>query len=277
MDADRVEGRPALAIFLPDRLGLISGPPTGRRAHLDRLAVALWPARAEARRRYGRALAQRNALLHRVRAGIASGESLDAWDWGLAEAAVELAAAREGAVAAIAGEFASVASELGLVGQAELRYVPRSEAIAPAELAAQLRSRRELDLRRGHTTHGPHLDELAIRLGGRSLRRFGSRGEQRTALLALLFAERHALTEARAAPPLMLLDDVMSELDPDRRVLLEARLARGGGQAILSATERGHLTGGFARSELELRRGRAISPGALATRSEESAPVSVAA
>jgi DNA replication and repair protein RecF len=229
--------RPALAIFLPDRLALVKGPPAGRRAHLDRFVAALWPGRAETRRRYGRALAQRNALLGRVRAGAASGDSLDAWEEELAAAGVELTLGRREAIVALAPEFSSAAAELGLAEDAELRYQPRSDAMRPDQLAAELLACRERDLARGHTTHGPHLDELAISLGGRSVRRFGSQGEQRMALLSLLFAERRALLEARQTPPLLLLDDVMSELDPDRRALLAAGLVEGGGQALLTATE----------------------------------------
>jgi DNA replication and repair protein RecF len=257
--------RPALAIFLPDRLALVKGPPAGRRAHLDRFAAALWPARAEARRRYGRALAHRNALLGRVRAGAASVDSLDAWEWELGSAGVELARCREEAVAALAPEFASAAAELGLVA-AELRYAPRSEATEPAQLSAELRNRREGDLARGHTTHGPHLDELRIVLDGRSVRRFGSQGEQRATLLALLFAERRALLDARRAPPMMLLDDVMSELDPERRELLARRLAEGGGQALLTTTEAAQLGADWPRTEFAVRGGRAAAPRSAAER-----------
>ena len=79
---------------MPDRLTLVKGPPAARRAHLDGFVAALRPARAEPRRRYGRALAQRNALLGRIRAGAAHADSLDAWDAELADAGVELIAAR---------------------------------------------------------------------------------------------------------------------------------------------------------------------------------------
>ncbi len=257
--------RPALAIFIPDRLGVLKGPPSARRGHLDALLAALRPARANLRRAYGRALAQRNALLGRVRAGVAPDDSLDAWDWELARAGVELAAARSDAVGALAPEFAAAAADLGLPGEGRLAYRPRSEASDPAGLADELRSRRETDLRRGHTTHGPHLDDLDLSLGGRSLRRFGSQGEQRAAMLALLFAERRALLEARRTPPLMLLDDVMSELDPRRRALLAHRLLEGGGQAVLTATEPGELPEGCERVELELRAGRARRSRATAT------------
>ncbi len=239
--SELTELRPALSIFIPDRLALVKGPPATRRAHLDRFVEALWPARAEARRRYGRALAQRNALLARIRAGAASVDSLDAWDVELGSAGMELVAARSAAVTAVTAEFALAATQLGLAGEAELRYLPRSDAADAAQLTAQLQTRREADLGRCHTTHGPHLDELGITLGGRSVRRFGSQGEQRVALLALLFAERRAILETGKAPPLMLLDDVMSELDPDRRALLGERLAEGGGQALLTATERSQL------------------------------------
>jgi DNA replication and repair protein RecF len=254
---DQLAVRPALSIFLPDRLALVKGPPGERRAHLDRLVAALWPGRGEARRRYGRALAHRNALLGRVRAGAAPRGSLDAWELELASAGVELALGRREATFKLAPEFAMAAADLGLAGDPELRYAPRSDATDPEQLASELFDRREGDLARGHTTHGPHLDDLAISLDGRSLRRFGSQGEQRAALLALLFAERAALLGARRHPPLMLLDDVMSELDPDRRALLAQRLAAAGGQALLTATEPGELGTEWPRKELAVRGGRA--------------------
>jgi DNA replication and repair protein RecF len=275
---ERPNFRPALGIFLPDRLALVKGSPGGRRDHLDRFVGALWPGRSEARRGYGRALAQRNALLGRVRASAAPPASLDAWDRELAETGAELIRARRDAVTALADEFHAAASELGLAGGADLRYQPRSDAREAAQLAAELLERRESDLARGHTTHGPHLDELEISVGDRSLRRFGSQGEQRTGLLALLFAERRALLEARRGPPLMLLDDVMSELDPDRRELLAQRLVEGGGQAVVTATEPAHLPATCPRVELAVRDGRVtMGPRALPVEGTEPASAPVAA
>ncbi len=87
---DSAQLRPPVAVFMPDRLTLVKGPPAARRSHLDGFVSALRPARAEARRRYARALAQRNALVSRIRAGSAAPDSLDAWDSELAEAGVEL-------------------------------------------------------------------------------------------------------------------------------------------------------------------------------------------
>ena len=244
-----------LAIFVPDRLALVKGPPALRRAHLDRLCAALWPARAEARRRYGRALAQRNALLGRVRSGAAPVDSLVAWERELATMGVELIGSRREAVGLLASEFAEAAAELSPPRRRRRSAICRAAPPAdPGQLAAELRERREADLARGFTAHGPHLDELGVSLDGRPLRRYGSQGEQRAAVLALLFAERRALLEAGRRPPLMLLDDVMSELDAHRRAQLAKRLAEGG-QAVLTATEPDHLPGGCERTELALRRG----------------------
>jgi DNA replication and repair protein RecF len=231
-----------------------------RRTHLDRLCAAIWPARSDDRRRYGRALAQRNALLARIRAGTASVDSLDAWEHELGAAGVELMATRREAVDLLAPEFVAAATDLGLSAGAALRYVPRADVAEPRQLIAELQSRRESDLARGYTGHGPHLDELSLDVDGRSLRRYGSQGEQRTAVLALLFAERRALLKARRNLPLMLLDDVMSELDAERRTQLAGRLAEGGGQAVLTATEPDHLPRGCARTEVALRGGAAIGP-----------------
>jgi len=254
-----VDRRPPLEVFLPDRLALVKGPPAGRRSHVDRLVGALWPGRADARRRYGRALAQRNALLGRVRAGMAPVDSLDAWDLELAASGSDLMDARRDAVGIMAPEFAAAAAELGLPGEAILRYLPRSAAGSAEALTAELAERREGDVERGYSGHGPHLDDLELSLDGRAVRRYGSQGEQRSSLLALLFAERRALLEARRTPPLMLLDDVMSELDPDRRDLLASRLGEGDGQTLITATEAAQLPAGGERVEIAIRRGAAES------------------
>ena len=227
--------RPPVAVFSPDRLTLVKGPPGERRAHLDGFVAARWPSRSELRRRYGQALAQRNALIARIVAGGGGGE-LDAWDSSLAEVAAELTAARSEAVEELAPAFAAAAEELGLGAGATLEYAPRAAGSAD-EVRAGLAERREADLRLGRSSWGPHLDELKLLApGGRSLRRYGSQGEQRAGLLALIFAEREALMEARRVTPLLLLDDVMSELDPERRERLVERLTRGGQTLITAAS-----------------------------------------
>ena len=227
--------RPPVAVFAPDRLTLVKGPPAERRAHLDGFVGARWPARSELRKRYGQAIAQRNALLSRLSAGYGSPDDLRIWDAGLAEAAAPLVEARAEAVAELAGPFAATATELGLEAGA-LEYAPRAAGSAE-EIRAGLEERRDQDIRLGRSSWGPHLDELKLLTAGRSLRRFGSQGQQRAALLALLFAERAVLLEARQVTPLLLLDDVMSELDPTRRDLLVGRLGDGGQVLITAADE----------------------------------------
>jgi len=227
--------RPPVAVFAPDRLALVKGPPAERRAELDRFAAARRPAREGLRKRYGQALAQRNALLGRAAAGISPAAELDAWDAALAEAAEPLVAARAEAATELAPSFAEAATDLGLEGSASLSYAPRCADTAE-EIRRELASRREQDARLGRTSWGPHLDELKLEVEGRSLRRYGSQGQQRLALLALLFAEREALLAARRVAPLLLLDDVMSELDPGRRERLAGRL-EGGGQTLVTAAD----------------------------------------
>ena len=230
------DARPLASVFLPERLELVKGPPVGRRAHLDRVVAALWPGRAETRSAYSRALSQRNALLARIRAGHAGVSALDAWDAELARQGIALMRDRREAVHGLRASFGELGTRLGLPGSPELVYRARSGAADAAELAAELGARRAADLERGFTAHGPHRDELALQLDGTSLRIYGSQGQQRIALLALLFAERRLLAERRGRPPLMLLDDVMSELDIERRRLL-AELLMEEGQAIVTATE----------------------------------------
>ena len=229
--------RPLVSVFLPERLELVRGGPSLRRAHLDQFAAALHPAVADVRGRYSRALAQRNALLAR-----GGGSTLTAWDAELAAVGIELMGARREAAAALAEPFAQLAADLGLSEPAAVAYAPRSKATTTEELAQELRDRHADDRRRGFTAHGPHRDDLALTHGGRPLRSYGSQGQQRTALLALLFAEREVLFADRGRAPLMLLDDVMSELDAGRRERL-ADLLRSGGQALVTATEADHVPG----------------------------------
>jgi DNA replication and repair protein RecF len=249
-------------VFLPDRLGLIKGPPAGRRAHLDRFVAAQWPARGELRRRFAAALRQRNSLLSRIRAGHAAADSLDAWDSEFADVGMQLRTARAEAVATLEGPFADSAERLGLGAEATIAYRPRVESDGHEQFVAELQARREADLHRGHSGYGPQLDEIEIALRGRSLRRFGSQGEQRTGLLALLFAEREALVAAGRPGPLMLLDDVFSELDPERRRLLVERLATG--QALITATEAGQLPAGTDARSIAVRAGAVVTAAAAA-------------
>ena len=253
-----VEDRPLLSVFLPDRLELLKGPPALRRAHLDQVVAAIWPLRAADRREYSRVLAQRNALLGGIRSGRASQATLSTWDRELARKALALRAHRTATVALLAEPFAERAAQLGCSGDATLDYRPRSRARDEDEFVAELQARLPGDLERGFSGHGPHRDELAILRDGRELRLYGSQGEQRLALLALLLAERGVLARERHRIPLMLLDDVMSELDSERRELLAGELS-GGGQSVIATTDLAHVPGAADASVTRLR----VSPGVI--------------
>ncbi len=239
-----VSSRPLISVFLPDRLELIKGAPVVRRAHLDQFVGALWPARVATRRLYGQALAQRNALIARIRAGRGGRDSLRSWDAQLALHGVALMDDRRRAVELITEPFERLGEELGLDGQPKVSYRPRSHATDSEQLAAELAERVEVDLERGFSGHGPHRDDLATVHGGHDLRSYGSQGQQRLALLALLLAEREAIADHRPAPPLMLLDDVMSELDRDRRQALVDLLRACPGQSVITTTDLEHVPGG---------------------------------
>jgi DNA replication and repair protein RecF len=253
-----VEARPLLSVFLPDRLELLKGPPALRRAHLDQVMAAIWPLRSTDRREYSRVLAQRNALLGRIRRGHASHATLSTWDRELASKALTLRAHRAATVALLAEPFAARAALLGLSGEATIAYRPRSRAGDEDEFVAELQVRLPSDLERGFSTHGPHRDELAILRDGRELRLYGSQGERRLALLALLLAERAVLALERRRTPLMLLDDVMSELDSERRELLASELSSAG-QSVIATTDLAHVPGAGDASVTRLR----VSPGAI--------------
>jgi len=253
-----VQARPLVSVFLPDRLDLLKGAPALRRAHLDQLIAALWPLRAQTRREYSRVLAQRNALLGRIRSGRVSEATLSSWDRELAAKALAVAADRAEALALLSEPFAHQAAQLGCNGVAAIEYRPRSRAADVEEFLSELRERLPGDLERGFSGHGPHRDELAILRDDRELRVYGSQGEQRLALLALLLAERSVLAAARGRTPLMLLDDVMSELDAERRELLVRELSDGG-QSVIATTDLAHVPGAGAAAVTRLR----ISPGAI--------------
>ena len=217
-------------VFTPDRLAVVKAGPAARRAYFDRVLARLLPARAGVPQDYAAALAQRNAALRRAQLGLSTRAAVDPWTERVAETGGRLVEARRGTVRALSPGFAERADELGLP-EGRLRY----DAEAPTRAALEARLAR--DAERGTTGLGPHLDDVEIASGTRDLRRYGSQGEQRLAVLALLLAEAELLP----LRPLLLLDDVLSELDPGRRRVLAARVASMGGQALVTATQRSSL------------------------------------
>jgi DNA replication and repair protein RecF len=150
---------------------------------------------------------------------------------------------RREAISRLIPIFERMCGELGLEGDPALAYRPRSDARDPDALVAELEARLVSDIERGFTGHGPHRDDIILTVAGRELRTFGSQGQQRVALLALLLAEREVIGELRSEYPVMLLDDVMSELDAVRRARLVDLISAGDGQTVITATELDHVPG----------------------------------
>jgi DNA replication and repair protein RecF len=219
---------PAL-VFTPDRLAVVKAGPAARRAYFDRVLARVQPSRAGAPQDYAAALAQRNAALRRVQLGLSDRTAVEPWTARVAELGDALVLARREVLAALGPGFAERAQELGLE-EASLAY----EGDPPD--AAALAARLDADVARGATGLGPHLDDVRIAAGGRDLRQFGSQGEQRLALLSLLLAE----CELIEPEPLLLLDDVLSELDGTRRAALAGRIVALE-QVIVTATHAGAL------------------------------------
>lgn len=226
--AEQLRTEVSTLVFTPDRLVVVKGGPAARRAYFDRALGRLFPARAGVPAEYGAGVAQRNAALRRVAVGASSREAVEPWTQRVVELGGTLVAARQEAIEVLRPSFAERAAELGLAG-GELRY----EAAPPTVEAFEARLQEDLD--RGTTGLGPHLDDVEILAAERDLRRFGSQGEQRLAVLSLILAEAQALAERGPAPPLLLLDDVLSELDERRRRALADRL-EGRGQTLITAT-----------------------------------------
>jgi DNA replication and repair protein RecF len=226
--AEQLRSEVATLVFTPDRLAVIKGGPAARRAYFDRVVGRLSPSRALLSAEYGAAVAQRNASLRRVAAGFSSRDALAPWTERVAELGAQLLAARREAVSELAPRFAERADELGLP-DGRLEYVGEPPTVEALE------ARVDRDLERGVTGLGPHLDDVTVASGSRELRAFGSQGEQRLAVLSLLLAEAEMLAERGPAPPLLLLDDVLSELDQRRRTILAERI-RGNGQTFITAT-----------------------------------------
>jgi DNA replication and repair protein RecF len=226
--AEELRARLAALAFTPERLAVVKGGPIVRRAYLDRMLGRVFPSRAEISPTYARAVAQRNAALRRVRAGEAGLDSVEPWTAQVAALGSDLDAARVELTSLLAPGFTRIAASLGL-----------ADAVAAYEgqglTVEELDERLSRDIERAVTGAGPHLRDASITAGGRELRSFGSQGEQRTAVLALVLGEAELLAERRGEPPLLLLDDVFSELDTERRGALLAQLPQGG-QTVITAT-----------------------------------------
>lgn len=216
--------------FSPDDLQLIKGPPALRRRFLDEAISRRQPAYHRTLIDHQKVLSQRNSFLQRARAGLVRLADISPWDRQLAALAVRISSARRQHCQQTTPYFQEAFRQIsGEESEAEVWHVSQLESQGNQEeceerLVALLAARWSEDLERLSTGVGAHRDDIDFRLDNRSLKPYGSQGEQRAAVLALLLADRRLGGES-GRPPLLLLDDVMSELDPERRRRLLAALA----------------------------------------------------
>lgn len=234
-------------LFTPDDLRLVKDEPERRRAFMDGLLGLVRPAAAGSPAEYARVVRQRNALLKQVREGSGARRHLDAWDAQLVHHGSALAIARAELVDALAVEAEHKHRELcgedvSIDYGSDTLSQGREPEAAADHLRRRLAERREDEIARGVSLVGPHRDDMVVTLGGVSAREFASQGQQRTVVLALKLAELALTREARGEPPVLLLDDVMSELDRARRRAL-AHAVGGLDQAIITTTTPEYFAG----------------------------------
>ena len=225
-------GAVRVTVFSPDDLSMVKGGPALRRTYLDQLLVALDVRNDAARSEFDRALRQRNALLKQTHGRLddAASLTLEVWDTKLVEAGERLAGLRARLVERldplVHTAYADVAGDRSAT---RLRYEAPWRGTG---LAAALAAARNDELRRGLTLVGPHRDELTVELNAMAARTHASQGEQRSLALALRLAAHRLVNDTTGAPPILLLDDVFSELDPQRSTALLRSLPAG--QTLLS-------------------------------------------
>ena len=231
-------------VFSPDHLLLIKGPPDIRRSFIDRILVQTNPKYAYYRALYIKTMRERNAALQGMSLGNMDASLIDIYDEQLIAAGVELVKLRASAIQKIS-DIAKTAYEEITRGEMCARYVSQLHPHPAEEIVdvfkRKLREKRGAELARGITLVGPHRDDIYVTLDGRDARGYASQGEQRTACLALKFAEISALEESFHVKPILLLDDVMSELDESRRRALMQKALRSG-QVFITSTNRDYFT-----------------------------------
>ncbi len=228
-------------LFAPEEMMLVIGPPSLRRASLDGLTAPHDPSYASNMATYARALQQRNSLLRSIREGEADRDQLRLWDEPFLTAGSAIVAARLRLLELLAEPLAAAHREIAPAEERLTVSYSTNAPLLPGEaprdaLARRLEETAEKEAWNGTTLVGPHRDDLVFGLAGRDLATFASRGQQRTAILAFKLAELDLLTALDGRPPLLLLDDVFSELDPDRRRHLVRRIAELP-QALITTTD----------------------------------------
>jgi DNA replication and repair protein RecF len=266
----KVNGRPVRAmdavgrlnavLFSPEDVGLVTGPPALRRRYLDLVISQIDRRYLRALARFSRMLEQRNSLLRSLgREGVqpgstAAGEQLAYWDQELISFGSHIIARRNATLNRLSGLAAARFEWLTKSVPLTVHYAPNlggdweaqtEELSLPEEMQSIIARQYELllpdaranELRRGMTLIGPHRDDIKFEIDGHDLQAFGSRGQQRLAVVALKLAEADLMREETGEEPILLLDDVLSELDPEHRALLIRAISATGGQVILTAAD----------------------------------------
>ena len=232
--ATNLAGNFYAVVFAPTHLSLVKGSPEGRRRFVDAALCQLYPGYIAVYRRYTRALAQKNALLRDARRFEGLEELLDTFDAALAEAGGEMIRRRreyrEGLFSIASETYDSLSA-----GSESCAFFYEPSAADGDDLLQRIRAARPADLRAGCCTVGPHREDVGIRIGGEDARAFGSQGQQRSAALSMKLAEARQIALVTGSEPVMLLDDVLSELDGARRDFLLGRIE--GRQVLLTSCD----------------------------------------
>ncbi|HEV2027358.1 MAG TPA: DNA replication/repair protein RecF [Candidatus Dormibacteraeota bacterium] len=226
-------GRFRVTLFWPDDLGLVKAGPELRRRFLNQMLVQVEPGYARALAGLKRVLEQRNSLLKQIAAGEQRGDVLEPWNLELIRLGGDVVAARSAAVLELQPDAAAYHAEIAGGERLEISYQG-----PPDNLAEAVHNSLPDDLRRGSTSIGPHHDDLRVLLGSQEARAYGSQGQQRTAVVSLKLAEAALVARRTGERPVLLLDDVLSELDGERRAALLRQVA-GEGQVIITSVEAG--------------------------------------
>ena len=235
-------GHLVVVLFSPADLALPHAEPSERRRWLDRVAFNHEPAHLADLRRYEQALANRNALLRQHRTGGLDTALLDAYDQVLAHSGIKLILRRQRILQRFAPILRDAFARIAAPGlPVDVVYQPRDEVTDETQLQGLFLQHRARDLARGHTTRGPHRDDVDLRIGDRTAALHASQGQCRALVLAMKIAEIRSLEADFGEPPVLLMDDISSELDATRNRALMGYLDELGGQVFLTTTDAAHI------------------------------------
>lgn len=234
--ADIMGRLPCVCVSAAD-MAIVRGEPSDRRLFLDLELSGLSPAYLRHFSLYKRALEQRNALLREARERSLPSVLFEPWEMQLAQHGSEVRRRRHEFIGRLAVPTEAVHHQMGAGESVGLAHAPNDLALSPDEFRRELEETRISDVQRGGTSIGPHRDDLSVEIEGREARLFGSQGQQRTAVIAIKMACLEVAREELGVPPLLLLDDILSDLDESRRSLLVEVVLERAGQAVLTCTE----------------------------------------